>query len=145
LDRVATRKNKDRLDRTIGKNIRIERQARSMSRDELAEALDLTVSHMGLIERGERGATALTLEKLANTFQITIDSLFHEPANDAERDKLSVKESDDYEVQRNRERIIGMLSNLKKRETEFVLHTIKGLSNLQPQDPLDNFDNIDFN
>ena len=142
MDRLVTRKNKDRLDKTIGENIRNERKARSMSRDELAEALDLTVSHMGLIERGERGATALTLEKLSLTFDISIDSLFRE-AKKADSERTHAKEQD-YELERNIEKITNMITKLNRRETDFIIQTIKGLLSLQPQDPIDDFDNLDF-
>jgi len=128
LDRALTRKNKDRLDRIIGQNIRAEREMRKMSRDELAETLDLTVSHMGLIERGERGATAVTLEKLAHVFSVSIDSLFAEPDNK----KFSVKEESDDDASSNRRKISTQITRLNEKETEFVIHVIKGLISQQP-------------
>ncbi|MCL1884183.1 MAG: helix-turn-helix domain-containing protein [Defluviitaleaceae bacterium] len=127
MDRVATRKNKDRLDRIIGLNIRAERELRKMSREELAELLDLTVSHMGLIERGERGATAVTLEKLRRVFTISIDSLFAEP----DKKSLSVRERDDDNSSYIR-RINSLLTRLNEKELEFVIHTIKGLVSFKP-------------
>ena len=129
MDRAATRKRKDRLDAVIGQNIRAERELRKMSREELAEALDLTVSHMGLIERGERGATAVTLEKLAFVFDIKIDSLFSEP----ERAKTKLNEGrDSSSLEGNRRKIASMITRLNERDTEFLIHTIKGLINLYP-------------
>ncbi|MCL1864143.1 MAG: helix-turn-helix domain-containing protein [Defluviitaleaceae bacterium] len=125
MNRALTRKNKDRLDRTIGQNIRAEREMRKMSREELAEALDLTVSHMGLMERGERGATALTLEKLAYVFDLKIDSLFAEP----DKKSLSVKEGGD-EALANRKKIASLLTRLNEKETEFVVHVISGMISL---------------
>jgi transcriptional regulator with XRE-family HTH domain len=128
LDRAQTRKHKDRLDRTIGQNIRTEREMRKMSREELAEALDLTVSHMGLIERGERGATAVTLEKLARVFSIQIDTLFAEP----EKKSLSVREDRESNMEGNRRKIASLLTRLNEKETEYVIHAIKGLINYHP-------------
>jgi len=134
LDRAATRRNKDRLDRTIGQNIRAEREMRKMSREELAETLDLTVSHMGLIERGERGATAVTLEKLAHVFDIKIDTLFHE----AEKKSVSLKEERGGNLDSNRRKITSLATRLNEQETDFLIHTIKGLVNLHPTRTLNN-------
>ncbi|MCL2577835.1 MAG: helix-turn-helix transcriptional regulator [Defluviitaleaceae bacterium] len=128
MDRVATRKRKDRLDSRIGQNIRTEREMRKMSREELAEALDLTVSHMGLIERGERGATAVTLEKLAYVFDIKIDALFSEP----ERGKIKLNEGNSSSLESNRRKITSMITRLNENESEFLIHVIKGLINLHP-------------
>jgi transcriptional regulator with XRE-family HTH domain len=129
LDRAMTRKRKDRLDRIIGKNIRTEREMHKMSREELAETLDLTVSHMGLIERGERGATAVTLEKLAHVFDVKIDALF------TEHDSKSLpakEETANDAVAVNCRKITGLLPRLNKEETEFIIHAIRGLISIKP-------------
>jgi transcriptional regulator with XRE-family HTH domain len=138
LDRALTRKNKDRLDRTIGKNIRSEREMRKMSREELAETLDLTVSHMGLIERGERGATAVTLEKLAHVFTISVDNLFAEP----DKASLSLREersTTSSVLSGNRKKIQSLITRLNEQETDFVIHIIKGLINHHPTRNMDSF------
>ena len=70
---------KMQLDKRVGGNIRTERERRGISRERLAEMLDLTVSHLGLIERGERGATALTLEKLSQILGVSVDALIRKP------------------------------------------------------------------
>ncbi|MCL2217024.1 MAG: helix-turn-helix transcriptional regulator, partial [Defluviitaleaceae bacterium] len=75
----SRKKDKIRIDSVIGYNVRAEREMRKITREELAESMDLTVSHMGLIERGERGATAVTLEKLARVFEVPVDNFFAEP------------------------------------------------------------------
>jgi len=111
MDRIKTRKQKDRLDRVIGKNIRSEREMRRMSREELAETLDLTVSHMGLIERGERGATAVTLEKLASVYGVKIDELFSDSKD------LAGGEGGD-ESAANRRKIMTLVARLDKENTD---------------------------
>lgn len=127
MDRELTKKKKVRLDKIIGQNIRRERELHKMSREELAEALDLTVSHMGLIERGERGATAVTLEKLSHVFNIKIDTLFAEP----DKKSLSVKENDNN-IAVNRRKVSALLNRLNEKETEFLVHIIKGIINHRP-------------
>ena len=117
------RLEKDRLDEIIGKNIRLEREARKLSRDELAEMMDLTSSHMGLIERGERGATAVTLSKLSKAFDIPIDNLFTSPKPGG----LTVREDDNSAPQANRKKVQSLMTCLNETELEFVVHTIKGI------------------
>jgi transcriptional regulator with XRE-family HTH domain len=134
LDRKATRQSKDRLDRVIGQNIRKERELHNMSREELAEQLDLTVSHMGLIERGERGATAVTLEKLQRVFGVKIDTLFAEP----EKEKLSVREDRDELLAGNVRKIKSLVTRLNEKETDFVIHVIKGLISHHPTRNMNN-------
>jgi len=116
------RLEKDRLDEIIGKNIRLERESRKLSRDELAEMMDLTSSHMGLIERGERGATAVTLSKLSKAFDIPIDHLFTSPKPGG----LSVREEVDAPSP-NRKKVHSLMTCLNETELEFVVHTIKGV------------------
>jgi len=114
------RLEKDRLDEIIGRNIRLERDARRLSRDELAEMMDLTSSHMGLIERGERGATAVTLSKLSKAFDIPIDNLFTSPKPGG----MSVREE---KSSPQAKKIQSLMTCLNEIELEFVVHTIKGV------------------
>ena len=115
------RLEKDRLDVIIGKNIRLERESRRLSRDELAEMMELTSSHMGLIERGERGATAVTLSRLSKAFDIPIDHLFASPRKNG----MSVKEDNDLSA--NTKKIYSLVTCLNDAEQEFVIHAIKGV------------------
>jgi len=115
------RQEKDRLDVIIGKNIRLERESRKLSRDELAEMMELTSSHMGLIERGERGATAVTLSRLSKSFDIPIDHLFISP----KKGGLSVRE--DRDTSANSKKIHSLITCLDESELEFIIHSIKGL------------------
>jgi len=78
MKRKRTREAKDRLDKIIGRNIQTQRQLRKIKRDDFAKLLGITTSHLGLIERGERGATAVTLERMMHAFGVTVDSLFAE-------------------------------------------------------------------
>ena len=114
---------KERLDEIIGKNIRVEREARKLSREELAEMMDLTTSHMGLIERGERGATAVTLSKISRAFDIPVDHLFANPKDGG----LSVKEEDNPGPEASRLKIHSLITTLDEAQLDFVVHTVKGL------------------
>jgi len=116
------RNDKRRLDRTVGLNIRRERELRKISRDELAEILDLTVSHLGLIERGERGATSVTLEKLVKVFGVSIDSLFAELGKGISARENRVATKGIY-----RKKVESLVTFLTEMELEMLSHTIKGL------------------
>jgi transcriptional regulator with XRE-family HTH domain len=129
MDRALVLRNKDRLDRIIGGNIRFERETRRISREELAEILDLTVSHMGLIERGERGATAVNLEKLSGIFGVRIDSLFTE----RQPTYLELREMDEVNDanEASRKKITSLLTRLEGKELESVIGTVKGLISMK--------------
>ena len=126
MDRERVKKAKDTLDKIIGHNIRIEREVRNLSRDELAEILDLTTSHMGLIERGERGATGVTLMNLSRALDKPIDHFFYQAKNvpfvreDINEDKLAA----------NRMKIASLITYLTENELEFIVGVIKGIIRL---------------
>jgi len=125
MDRGRTRESKVRLDKVVGANIRREREVRKLSRDELAEVVDLTTSHLGLIERGERGATPVTLEKLVKAFGVTIDSLFTAP-----RKMFSARERRDNKGSYY-SKVCTLLSHLTEPELEMLTYTIKGITSMR--------------
>jgi len=113
-----TRMAKIRIDKIIGDNIQYGRMARDLTRDELAEITDLTVPHIGMIERGERGATPVTLEKISRAFNISIDSLF--------RENLALSQ---HEKSNNTyyKKASSFITKLSEKDLEFLLYVIKGL------------------
>jgi len=115
---------KTNLDEVIGRNIRNERQSRNLSREELAEMLELTTSHMGLIERGERGATAITLAKLTRVLHLPIDAFFMTPAKQSLREERSTSRA------ANEKKITSLLTNLSDVELAFIVHVIQGVAKL---------------
>ena len=137
MDRKRTRQDKTRIDKTIGMNIREEREARRITRDELAEVIDLTTSHLGLIERGERGATPVTLEKLVRAFGITIDSLFVESNKGMSARERRERAKDTY-----RKKVSTLISHLTETELELLSYTIKGIVKTRPADSTVNTDAI---
>ena len=120
----ALRQEKINLDEIIGINIRNERQNRDFSRDELAEMLDLTPSHMGLIERGERGATAVTLSKISRVLGLSIDSLF------TARGITNLREERADAKSTYHKKINSIISNLDEEKLAFLVYFIQGLNKL---------------
>ncbi|HCC34284.1 MAG TPA: XRE family transcriptional regulator [Ruminococcaceae bacterium] len=59
----------------LGERIREERKRINLTQAALAEAIDISDTYMGAIERGERSPTLDTLVRLANRLGVTIDFL----------------------------------------------------------------------
>ena len=114
---------KDKLRQTIGNNIRNIRLASGMCIDELSESLELTSGFVGLIERGQRGATAYTLYKLSEVFDIPVDSIF---SNNL---KLAEEPANEAKIKRNR--VISLLHNLSSAELDYLTENIKSLRTLK--------------
>ena len=119
-----------RINAIIGHNIRSKREAIEMSRDELAKALGVSVSHIGLIERGERGATAVTLEKLSRVFNTPIDNFF------IASDNMSITiHEDGYDssgiLATIRQKISSLITHLDEDELKLLVHVIKGVGTLK--------------
>ena len=68
----------------LGKRIREERQHLNLTQAELAEAIDISDTYMGAIERGERSLTLDTLVRLVNRLGVTIDYLLADSVADSD-------------------------------------------------------------
>ena len=77
MAREILKRQKRDLDWIIGHNIQDLRIEHNLTREALAEMIELVPSHIGLLERGERGATPVTLVKLSKAFNKPIDYFFH--------------------------------------------------------------------
>lgn len=70
-----TKAEKVTLRKEIGDRLRNMRKAYGYTREELSEYLELTIGHIGLIERGERGLTAEMLINISSFFKCSTDYL----------------------------------------------------------------------
>lgn len=68
----------------LGKRIREERQKLGLTQAKLAEAVDISDTYMGAIERGERSLTLDTLVRLVNRLGVTIDYMLSDSVSDTE-------------------------------------------------------------
>ena len=64
---------KKMLDCEIGKRIGELRKSFGMTRGKLAERLGISISHMGFIERGERGLTVWNCVLLSETLCVSVE------------------------------------------------------------------------
>ncbi|MCL2399051.1 MAG: helix-turn-helix domain-containing protein [Defluviitaleaceae bacterium] len=63
------------MNKEIGRRIRELRVSYNLSIDRLAEMLEITPGFLGLVERGERGATIERLTSLSKIFRVPLDYL----------------------------------------------------------------------
>ena len=59
----------------LGERIKAERKHLNLTQAQLAEAIDISDTYMGAIERGERGLSLDTLVMLATRLGVTVDFL----------------------------------------------------------------------
>lgn len=66
----------------LGKRIREERLKLNLTQAQLAEAIDISDTYMGAIERGERSLTLDTLVRLVNRLGVTVDYMLSDSVTD---------------------------------------------------------------
>jgi len=111
---------KNQLDVAIGKNIRKSRIARGISTDELAELIGCTAGSIGLMERGKRGATPLTLSKLSDVFGQSVAEFF------SFEDEVPQRKDE-----AQRKKIFSLVNNFTESELNLVIYVIKGIRQLK--------------
>lgn len=68
----------------LGERIREERRKLGLTQAQLAEAIDISDTYMGAIERGERSLTLDTLVRLVNRLGVTVDYLLSDSVSDSD-------------------------------------------------------------
>ena len=94
----------------IGERIREERERMRLTRETLAEKLDLSPLYIGQLERGERKMSLDTLVKISDRLHIPTDYLIYGSAID-------------HEIEISR--IIALLNKCSKNELSLVENIIK--------------------
>ena len=70
----------------LGTRIREERQNMNLTQAQLAEAVSISDTFMGAIERGERGLSVETLVNIANILHVTVDYLLKDSTSNKDTD-----------------------------------------------------------
>ena len=73
----------------LGARIREERLRLNLTQAQLAEAVDISDTYMGAIERGERSLTLDTLIRLVNRLGVTVDYLLTDSVSDNDANILN--------------------------------------------------------
>ena len=68
----------------LGKRIREERKKLNLTQAQLAEAIDISDTYMGAIERGERSLTLDTLVRLVERLGVTVDYMLSDSVSDSD-------------------------------------------------------------
>ena len=68
----------------LGARIREERLRLNLTQAQLAEAVDISDTYMGAIERGERSLTLDTLVRLVNRLGVTVDYMLADHVADSD-------------------------------------------------------------
>jgi len=114
---------KNELRIVIGNKIRNERISRNMSIIELADLMEQTPGFVGLIERGQRGATAHNLLKLSHIFDLPVDAFY------------SNKHTETYDVAESlRKKVVAYISDFSEKELQSILLVFKGFRQLKDDD-----------
>ena len=66
----------------LGERIREERKRLNLTQAALAEAINISDTYMGAIERGERSLTLDTLVRLVNRLGVTVDYMLADSVSD---------------------------------------------------------------
>lgn len=128
--------HKESLKKIIGNNIREQRELRMMSMEELSELLGLSPGFVGLIERGQRGATPINLYKLSKIFNVSLDSLFSDNEGKSPRSN-KVKELSIEDTRRSK--INSLIHDLDAKELDFIIIMVKSIKSFRDGDD----DNLD--
>ena len=73
----------------LGERIREERLRLNLTQAQLAEAVDISDTYMGTIERGERSLTLETLVRLVNRLGVSVDYLLADSVDDTDSNILN--------------------------------------------------------
>lgn len=101
----------------LGSRIREQRKKKGLSQETLAEMCDLGVSYIGIIERAEKRASIVTLVKIADALQVSMDyllcdSISYSNENMLESTISSLKDMDEDDFE--------YVGNLIKTTKEFI-------------------------
>ena len=80
--------------KAIGRNIRNARKAQGMTQEKLAEIVDISPTHMSVIERGVKTPKLDTFVRIANALGVSADALLQDGvdhANESIMAELSIR------------------------------------------------------
>ena len=97
----------------LGARIREERLRLNLTQAQLAEAVDISDTYMGAIERGERSLTLDTLVRLVNRLGVTVDYMLTDSVTDSDSNIIEqFKQIIDGQSPERRQLAINMLRTL---------------------------------
>ena len=110
--------NRVDLGRVIGSRVREERRRLDLTQEELAERVNLSTNYIAHLERGSRGASLQTLEKVAGVLDVPVASLFvaGSPSSGARSAQDDIR------------RIVARLRGMDSRTRQLVFNLAEAIS-----------------
>jgi transcriptional regulator with XRE-family HTH domain len=109
--------------KTLGANIRFEREKRGLTIANIANMLGLTITYLGLVERGCRGTSLPNIMQLSEFFEVSIDDLLLKDLRTGE--DVKSREPKDNKVEKNRKALHSYANKLSPEALEAVVGMIK--------------------
>ena len=107
----------------LGSRIREERQKMSLTQAELAEAVSISDTFMGAIERGERGLALDTLVSIAKKLGVTVDYLLADSVPDTDANIVAqFRQIIDNQPMERKRMAIGVLKTMFSYLEEDIKH-----------------------
>jgi len=113
---------KVKLDQIIGNNIRRQRVARGMTLEDLSILIGYSAPYIRMIEKGLRGASIVTMLKLAQAFDMSLDTLASPPKSF--RRGAATDDSNQVD-QVLRDKIQALSTSLNTSELNFVIECVR--------------------
>ena len=114
-----------KIKKLIGQKIKNERKKIGMSAEELAFALNISKSYVGLIERGQRGTNIKLLLDICQVLSIDISDLLSDKKLILSDNKFSSSYKDKTKT------INTLIRSLDINELDFIIATIRSLNNMK--------------
>lgn len=111
----------------IGTNIRFKRQEYKLTIEDLSEIVDIAPGFLGLIERGQRGASIKNLIKISDFFGVTLDDLIKKDLSQLNNDEIVKNISKKQKIVNT---ICSILCTLKLSQLEYLYQVLIGLIKL---------------
>src|SRR3989344_8036987 len=73
--------------KSLGQRIRMLREARKMSQDDLGKAIGIHRQSVSQLEQGKRDLTAVELDQLARFLQVSFDDILSPPVREPKREE----------------------------------------------------------
>ena len=95
----------------IGQRIKMAREARNLSQEDLAEMVDLSPSHISVIERGVKTTKLDTFVAIANALEVSADALLVDVV--------------DHSVLGVTNELYDMISRVSKKDQKRILNAVR--------------------
>ena len=128
MDEHIPPKGKETIDEIIGRNIEKERNARNMTREDLAAIMNMTKAHIGLIEKGKRGVVAQNLYNFGRVFGVPLE-FFFENSTEANFEESFILRN--KELCESRKKFLSLITNFTKEEMDFALECLRAFNKMK--------------